>query len=265
MTHYFYKLNIANVHASCLPNNFRLLIVGSSGSGKTTLLMKLLLEKNLVNYDKLYVFAKSLYQPEYRILIAGFEHKLSESIMLKLLNAGDEIKDEKYWKSKINEDDEDIPSIESVAAAMSTLQKKPSKLGGEFHNSSDAIPDPADLDKSIKTLMIFYDIMTDKIQDPASNYFTRGRTANCDSIYLSQNYTKLPLHTVRSYSNIMIFFKSSPLVVEQLFINYASVDMTMTEFKELCKKYWEKKYSYLVIDLTRDYETGHKYRNKLEL
>jgi len=58
MTHYFYKLNIANVHNPCLPNNFRLLIVGASGSGKTTLLMKLILEKNLVNYDKLYIFAK---------------------------------------------------------------------------------------------------------------------------------------------------------------------------------------------------------------
>jgi len=237
---YIYKLNIANVHNPCLPNNFRMLIVGSSGMGKTTLLMKLLLEKNLVNYDKLYIFAKSLYQPEYRILIAGFENKLSKSIMLKLLNSGDEIKDEKYWKSKIKDDDDDIPSMESVAVAMSTLQKQPSKLEAEFHDSSDAIPDPSDLDKSIKNLMVFDDIMTDKIQDPASKYFTRGRTANCDSIYLSQNYTKLPLHIVRSNSNIMIFFKSSPLVVNQLFMNYASVDMTIIEFKELCKKYWEK-------------------------
>jgi len=53
--------------------------------------------------------------------------------------------------------------------------------------------------------MVFDDIMTDRNQDPASSYFTRGRTANCDSIYLSQNYTKLPLHTVRSNSSIMIF------------------------------------------------------------
>jgi len=94
--------------------------------------------------------------------------------------------------------------------------------------------------------MVFDDIMTDRNQDPASNYFTRGRTAYCDS-------------------NIMIFFKSSPLVVSQLFMNYASVNMELKEFKELCKKSWEKKYSYLVIDLTRDYETGYKYRNKLEL
>jgi len=70
-----------------------MLIVGSSGSGKTTLLMKLVLHKGLVNYDKLYKFAKSLYQPEYRVIKAGFENKLSKSNILKLLNAGDEIKD----------------------------------------------------------------------------------------------------------------------------------------------------------------------------
>jgi len=52
-----------------------MLIVGSSGSGKTTLLMKLLVQKELVNYDKLYIFDKSLYQPEYRVIKAGTENK----------------------------------------------------------------------------------------------------------------------------------------------------------------------------------------------
>jgi len=209
MTHYYYKSSTTNVHNPCLPHNFRLLIVGASGAGKTYLLMILLLEKNLINYDKLYIFAKSLYQTEYRVLQAVFENKLSKSNMLKLLNAGDEIKDEKYCEQY---GDEDIPTIESVAEALATLQKKPSKLEAEFHNNSEAIPDPADLSKLIKNSMIFDDIMTDKNQDPAAYYFTRGRSANCDAIYLSQNYTKLPLHTVRSNSNIMIFFKSSPLV-----------------------------------------------------
>jgi len=128
-----------------------------------------------------------LYQPEYRNIQAGLENKLSKSNMLKLLNAGDEIRDENYWKSKIDDDKDDIPTIESVATAMKLLQKKPSKLEGEFYTSADAIPDPADLDKSIRNLMVFDDIMTDKNQDPAANYFTRGRSASCDSIYLSQN------------------------------------------------------------------------------
>jgi len=41
--------------------------------------------------------------------------------------------------------------------------------------------------------------------------------------------------------------------------------MELSNFKELCKIAWKVKYNYLVIDLTRDYESGLKYRYKLEL
>jgi len=40
-----------------------------------------------------------------------------------LLNAGDEIRDEKYLQSKIKKDEDDIPAIESVASAMKLSQK----------------------------------------------------------------------------------------------------------------------------------------------
>jgi len=50
---YFYKSDTTNHHAMCLPNNFRMLIIGASGQGKTTLLIKLLLHQGLINYDKL--------------------------------------------------------------------------------------------------------------------------------------------------------------------------------------------------------------------
>jgi len=90
----------------------------------------------------IYIFAKSLYQPEYRVIQAGFENKLSKSDILKLLNAGDEIKDENYWESHSTDD---IPTIESVAAAMATLQNKSSKIEAEFHSNADEIPDPSDL------------------------------------------------------------------------------------------------------------------------
>jgi len=63
----------------------------------------------------------------------------------------------------------------------------------------------------------------------------------------------------------MIFFKSSPLVVNQLFMNFASIDMTFAEFRNNCKTAWKNKYNYLVIDLTRDFESNLKYRYKLEL
>jgi uridine kinase len=299
---YYWADNSVKVHNPSLPANFRMLIVGSSGSGKTTLLMRLLLEKGFINYEKLYVYAKSLYQAEYQVLIEGFKNNLNKKNMLLLLNAGEHIKTPSEWvidyikenkdnldkfqfeylsknykniksnnewlevKNKLEIDDDlDIPSIESLAIALAEEQRKPSKIDGEFSTNREEIIDPADLDKSIKNLIVFDDIQSEKNQDPASAYFTRGRSANCDAIYLAQNYTRLPLHTVRTNSNFMIFFKSSPLVIQQLFMNFASVDMVKSEFDNLCKIAWKNKFGYLVIDLSQDYSSGNKYRFKLEL
>jgi hypothetical protein len=53
----------------------------------------------------------------------------------------------------------------------------------EFHDNPNQIPDPKDLGKTISNLMIFDDMMTDRKQNTAENYYTRGRSANCDCIY----------------------------------------------------------------------------------
>ena len=108
--------------------------------------------------------------------------------------------------------------------------------------------------------MVFDDIMTDRRQTTAEHYYTRGRSCSCDSIYLSQNYIHLPLHTIRGNANILIFFKISPEEVDVLFRKFASVDMTINEFRAVCKKAWSKKHGYLVIDPSRDFESGLKYR-----
>lgn len=253
---YFYTGNSVKIHNECFPQNFRMLIVGQSGCGKTTLLMKLLLDSDLLNYDKLYIFSKSLYQNEYQCLIEGFKNNLPKSDILEVLNAGKLIK-------------EHDSSIEEVALGLRLDNEEKgidtSPIKAEFYSTSDDIPDPTELDKSIRNLMVFDDIMLDKKQTTPENYYTRGRSCNCDSIYLSQNYTHLPLHTIRSNANFMVFFKSSPMVVEQLFRNFASVDMTFDKFKLFSKNSWIKKFSYMVIDLSRDYESGLKYRNNIIL
>jgi len=52
----------------------------------------------------------------------------------------------------------------------------------------------------------------------------------------------------------MVFFESSPLVVEQLHRNFASVDMNIKQFSEFCKTACYKKHGFIVIDLSRDHE-----------
>jgi len=84
---YYYKTTEKRVHSECVPPSFRALIVGASGSGKSTLLMRMLLEPGLLNYEKLYVFAKSLYQPEYQVLQAGLANGLPKADIIKLMNS----------------------------------------------------------------------------------------------------------------------------------------------------------------------------------
>ena len=105
--------------------------------------------------------------------------------------------------------------------------------------------------------------MCDKKQTPAESFYTRGRSASCDCIHLAQNLTRLPLHTIRSNSNFMIFFKSSPRVVEQLHRDFAKIDMPLKQFKDFCNSAWIQKHGFIVIDLCRDYESGAKYRSQL--
>ena len=50
---YFHNDSKEKVHHECLPESFRMLIVGQSEAGKTAMLMRLLLTSSLLNYDKL--------------------------------------------------------------------------------------------------------------------------------------------------------------------------------------------------------------------
>jgi len=70
---FFYNDAKEKVHHEYFPESFKMLIVGQSGAGKTAMLMRLLLTNGLLNYDKLYVFARSHHQAEYQCLMEGFE------------------------------------------------------------------------------------------------------------------------------------------------------------------------------------------------
>ena len=71
--------------------SIRGLIIGKSGCGKTTLLLNLLLCPGWLDYNKLSVFGKSLFQPEYRILKKAFEEKLPKEAIMRLFDFRDEI------------------------------------------------------------------------------------------------------------------------------------------------------------------------------
>ena len=220
-----------------LPKNVRGLIVGKSGCGKTTLLLNLLLNPGWLDYNKLFVFSKSLFQPEYQVLRKALEHKLPKEAILWLFNNQRAIQD-----SGLSADE----FIEG------------SNIDCYFFENSDDVPDPKELNPEDKNLMVFDDLLLEK-QNACEKYYARGRHSNVDCFYLSQNYFKLPIQTIRENANFICLFRQDLKNMNHIYSYHASSDMKSEEFRDMCKKIWEGPHDFTVIDLTRDKDVG-KYR-----
>ena len=178
-----------------LPKSIRGLIIGKSGCGKTTLLLNLLLRPGWLDFNHLQVFAKSLIQPEYKILKKAFEEKLSKSHIIAFFDNQDKIMGP------------NIPPVLLVEHVGKTQEKDcdSEKIECKFFETSDDVPDPRDLNSEFKNLMVFDDLLLEK-QNKCETYYLRGRHSNIDCFYLSQNYFKLPRQTIRENANFICLF-----------------------------------------------------------
>src|SRR5213080_4270257 len=128
-----------------VPKSIRALIVGRSGCGKTSILMRMLLEDNLLDYNK------SLHQTEYQILKSGFQSRLNKSHIVNLF---------KYNK-QINDFNVDPTVFAGVVGHLLNDTEK-GNISIQFYENSCEIPDPKDFNKNEKNLIVFDDIMCDK-------------------------------------------------------------------------------------------------------
>ena len=228
------------------PRSIRGIIVGKSGCNKTTLLLNLLLRPGWLDYDNLFVFGKSLFQPEYRILKKAFEENLPKECILRLLNMRDEIQNSQI-----------PPSI--VVQEWAKSIKNKSNVKCNIFEMASYVPDPRELNPEDKNLMIFDDLQLGE-QNKCEDYYVRGRHSNVDCFYLAQNYFKLPRQTIRENANFICLFPQDLKNINHIYNDHMGDDMTKEGFRKFCKKCWEKPYGFAVIDLTSKKETG-KYRN----
>ena len=232
-----------------LPRSIRGIIVGKSGCDKTTLLLNLLLRPGWLDYDNLCVFGKSLFQPEYRILKKACEENLPKESILRLFNMRDEIRDSQI-----------PPSI--VLQEWTKMIKNESNVKCNFYETASDVPDPRDLNTEDKNLMIFNYLLLER-QKKCECYYIRGRHSNVDCFYLSQNYFKLPRQTIRENANFICLFPQDLKNINHIYNDYVGDDMTREEFRKFCRECWKKPYSFTVIDLTSEKDSG-KYRKGLD-
>ena len=93
--------------------------------------------------------------------------------------------------------------IEELGKDQRPHSKQPIECN--FYESPDDVPDPKELSSEQKNLMIFDDLLLQK-QNKGEAYYVHGRHSDCDCLYLSQNYFKLPCQTIRETANFFVCF-----------------------------------------------------------
>ena len=234
-------------HSFHLPRDIRALIIGKSGSGKTTLLMHLLLEPDIFDYDTLTVCGNSLHQPEYRVLNSAYSKGLSKGQVSTLFKRQDELKEE-------------YGGVEEFLDKYDGSCK--GGINTQFLDSVEDIPDPCNHDPTRKNLLILDDVMLGS-QNKAEAYYTRGRHNNVDTVYIAQNYFRLPRQTIRENANLFLLFQQDGKNLTHIYQDHCS-DIPFHTFSTFCTDVWNTgKHNFVTIDITSPPYCG-KYRRNLD-
>jgi hypothetical protein len=131
------------------------------------------------------------------------------------------------------------------------------------YESSGDVPDPKDLDKTKKNLMIFDNLQLEK-QNTCEKYYIRSRHSNVDCFYFTQNYFRLPRQTIRENANFICLFPQDLKNLNHIFNDHVNSDMAKEEFRSVSKRAWSRPHGFMTIDLTND-KRNCKYRVGFDL
>ena len=200
----------------------RCIITGPSEFCKSYFLSNLILN-NTNEFEKIFIYSRSLHQDLYQKLIKCFSNYMPIHIIPKILI----------------EEDFDIV-IEEIVNDKD-LQKSNTEI--EIYGSIEELKFPQEYEDG--GIIILDDLNEKEMNDPRIQaMFKRSRHNNLSIFIISQDYHELPKRTVRANGKIYHIFKPNNFTdVQNLYQDKASMDMTFSEFKFLTITCWDKKIS----------------------
>ena len=184
---------------------YRILIIGGSGSGKTNTLLNLINEQN--DIDKIYLYARDLNEPKYKILIkkcenAGIKHLNDPNAFIECSNTMDDV-------------------YENIHDYNSRRKRK--------------------------ILIVFDDMITDimtnkKFQSIIVELFMRCRKLNISLVFITQSYLSVS-KVVRLNSTHLIMKTNNKRELENIAINH-SADIDYQDFKKIYRECTKELYNF---------------------
>ena len=201
------------------------MIIGGSGSGKTNALLNLINEQN--DIDKIYLYARDLNEPKYKILIkkrkdAGIKHLNDPNAFIECSNTMDDV-------------------YENI----------------HDYNSS----------RKRKILIVFDDMIADimtnkKFQTIIIELFVRCRKLNISLVFITQSYFSVPKDVKLNSTHYLIIKINNRIELKNIGIDH-SADIDYNDFIKICRKCTKKPFNSLAIDTTFPASDPLRFRKKL--
>lgn len=146
-----------------------------------------------------------------------------------------------------------------LQASVQAAERKTKTDIGLFVDNEQDLPDPSQLDKKEQNLLLLDDVIAQKQSGKILSYFTRGRHANCNVLYLSQSLYKIPKNALRDNANfILLFYGLSATDVRQIGLTYAS-DLTLKQFRSFYNRGAGRPHEFCVIDMTKGPDERYRF------
>ena len=183
--------------------------------------------ENQPDIDKIYLYAKDLYEPKYQYLI-----NKREGVVINHFN------DPKTFIDYSN----------------------------DMHDVYENIDD-YNLDKENKILIVFDDMIADminnkKLNSVVSELFIRGRKFNISLAFIIQSYFKVPKDVRLNTTHLFTAKIPNNRELQQISINHSS-DINTKDFANIYRKYIAEPYSFLVNDTTLPSNNLLRFRKNL--
>ena len=92
--------------------------------------------------------------------------------------------------------------------------------------------------------------------------FISGRKLNISLVFITQSYFNVPKGVRLNISHFFIAKIPNKRELQQI-MNYHSSDINIKDFGDICRKYTDKPYSFLVIDTTLASNNPLRFRKNL--